>query len=122
MLFKSRQISVISDPTAIRLRVGTLLARARSVVDPPPNSPRRIFFLHIPKTGGMTVQQYLTCCFGGKRGRRRCKLGEIYLNQPPSERKIARARASRFVCGHYSWASIERIGLREDDYIFTFLR
>ncbi|WP_191908364.1 sulfotransferase family 2 domain-containing protein [Hypericibacter terrae] len=78
--------------------------------------------MHIPKTGGMTAQQYLTCCLGGKRGGRRCKLGEIYLHQSPDERKIERARASRFICGHFSWASVERIGIRDDDYIFTFLR
>jgi hypothetical protein len=122
MLWKSRQISVISPPTAIRLRMATLLARARSIMGAPQSAPGRIVFLHIPKTGGMTAQQYLTSCLGGKRGGRRCKLGEIYLNQPPSEQKIERARKSRFICGHFSWASVERIGIREDDYIFTFLR
>jgi len=68
------------------------------------------------------VEQYLACCLGGKRGRQRCKLNEIYINQPPNDREIDSARASRFVFGHFSWASIERIGLRKDDYIFTFLR
>jgi hypothetical protein len=122
MWWKSRQITVISTATALRLRTGTLLGRARSLVGSPVKTPRRIMFLHIPKTSGMTVQQYLTSCFGGKRGNKRCKLGEIYLNQAPSERKIERARSSRFICGHFSWASVERIGVREDDYIFTFLR
>ena len=73
-------------------------------------------------TGGMTVQEYLMHCFGGKRGGRRCKLNEIYVNRPPSDRKIEKARKSRFVCGHFSWASIERFGRGEGDYIFTFLR
>jgi hypothetical protein len=70
----------------------------------------------------MTAQQYLTSCFGGKRSGKRCKLSEIYLSQPPSERKIERGQRSRFVCGHFSWACLERIGLRDSDYIFTFLR
>jgi hypothetical protein len=122
MWWKSRQASVISFPTAVRLRMGALLASTRSIIRPSQSAPRRVIFLHVPKTGGMTAQQYLTACFGGKRGGRRCKLGEIYLNQPPSEHKIERARRSRFICGHFSWASVERIGVRDDDYIFTFLR
>jgi len=122
MLVKSRQTSIISDLTALRLRIATLFWQTLVIARRAERPPQRIFFLHIPKTGGMTVQQYLTCCFGGKRGGRRCKLGEIYLNQPPSERKIERARNSHFICGHYSWASVDRIGVREEDYLFTFLR
>lgn len=122
IFWRSRQLSVISPSTAISLRARTLLTRVGAALRAPSPEPGRVFFLHVPKTGGMTVQQYLTACFGGKRGGRRCKLGEIYLNQPPSDHKIDRARHSHFVCGHFSWASIERIGIREDDYIFTFLR
>ena len=78
--------------------------------------------MHVPKTGGTTVQRYLTYCIGGKKMGRRQKLGEILLDRPPSDSDIERARVSRFICGHFSWASIERMGRSDSDYVFTFLR
>jgi hypothetical protein len=100
----------------------TLIAYARSTIHFPQASLRRIIFIHVPKTGGLTAQHYLTSCLGGKRRGRKCKLKEICFDQPPTDREIEKARRARLVCGHFSWASLQRMGLREDDYIFTFLR
>lgn len=110
--------SSLSRTTAARLRIETTLRDFLPIVGP----PRKIAFIHTPKCGGTTVMNYISRCVGGKESGRTGKLTELWLGQSPSNEEIERARAGRFIAGHYSWDSIERLNLSDDTYIFTFLR
>lgn len=51
-----------------------------------------------------------------------CQINEVLLDQTTPDEKINAARCAKFVTGHFSWDTLERIGPQKNDFVFTFLR
>ncbi len=84
---------------------------------------RQIVFVHIPKTAGTSVADYMRLCVGGRSsGRTVVVRSEFRIGQGLDQDVCAKARSARFCTGHMTWPTAERICDREDAFIFTFLR
>lgn len=116
-----KKTSSLGIAAKIWLRVGTHL-RDSLPVSLGMSPPHKIIFIHVPKCAGFTIQNYLRRCIGGKKSGKTGKLGEILLKQAPTEAQIQLACKARFVCGHFSWSSVERMDVPADAFMFTFLR
>lgn len=107
--------------TKLGLRLQTRIADlAPRFLDASP--PRKIVFIHVPKCAGTTIQSYIAGCVGGKRSGKTVKLTEMNPGALPSEDQFTKARKARFVCGHFSWNSFEKLDVGKDAFTFTFLR
>jgi Sulfotransferase family len=81
--------------------------------------PPQIVFLHIPKTGGSSVQKEFVKHIGSNRSGRSALFDSIYAE--PDAAQIARAQASRYVGGHLDWSTFERFR-QPGAFVFTVLR
>jgi hypothetical protein len=81
--------------------------------------PRRVIFMHIPKTAGSSVSLFMKSHFGSSRSRRVVTLDETRGRRVFAD-EINAARAARYVGGHFGWDTLEEI--RGDAFVFTFLR
>ena len=111
-----------SSISRLTMRTVTRLYRFRALAFSPAKVPRKLIFIHIPRCGGMTIREHIKWCLGGRKRGHMVQANEIFLHQIPDQEKIEKARRARFVTGHYSWATLERIGRSEGDFAFTFLR
>jgi hypothetical protein len=91
-----------------------LARRIRTGSWPPP-----IVFLHVPKTGGTSVQKAFIRHIGSNRSGRAALFDSIYA--APPEADIARARRALYVGGHIDWATFERFR-QPESFVFTVLR
>ncbi|HEX2257080.1 MAG TPA: sulfotransferase family 2 domain-containing protein, partial [Afifellaceae bacterium] len=80
-------------------------------------APRRVVFLHIPKTAGSSVNAHFKHHLGSSLSRQ-----AVGLNAAAGidRRQIERARRARFVFGHFGWQTLEAV--RGDGFAFTVLR
>ncbi|WP_235975029.1 sulfotransferase family 2 domain-containing protein [Stappia albiluteola] len=83
------------------------------------SASRRVIFVHIPRCGGSTVNDYFKTRLGsGDSGR------VILLNDAERgtdwEARLAQARSARFVGGHFGGETLDAI--RGDAFVFTFIR
>lgn len=97
-----------------RYRVDELAARVLRG-----ETPRRIVFVHVPKTAGTTVNGYFKSRFGSGSSGRVVLLDDLDRGED-WEARLARARAARFVGGHFGRETLDAI--RGDAFVFTFLR
>lgn len=111
-----------SSISRLTMRTVTRLYRLPALTFSPAKVPSRVIFIHIPRCGGMTIREHIKWCLGGRKRGHMVQANEIFLDQVPDQQKIEKARRARFVTGHYSWATLERIGRGQGDFAFTFLR
>ena len=104
------------------MRTVTKFYRWRAFTLSPIKVPQKIIYIHIPRCGGMTIREHIKWCLGGRKRGHMVQANEIFLDQTPDDEKIEKARRARFITGHYSWATLERIGRSGEDFAFTFLR
>lgn len=81
--------------------------------------PPQVVFLHIPKTGGTTIQYQFARYLGSARGGKVCRFDSLYGK--PSDINIERAKKARYVGGHLDWDTAQHFIL-PDAYTFTILR
>ena len=81
--------------------------------------PPQIVFLHVPKTGGSSVQMEFVKHIGSNRSGRSALFDALYVD--PDEAQIAKAGSARYVGGHIDWATFERFR-QPGAYVFTVLR
>ncbi|MCP5082659.1 MAG: sulfotransferase family 2 domain-containing protein [Alphaproteobacteria bacterium] len=81
------------------------------------DAPRKIVFLHIPKSAGTTAKDYLTACIGSRKRGQTVLLSECFPDDLVSEDEVRLARTARFVSGHFSWDAMQKI---EPDAAVTF--
>ena len=99
--------------TRFRERVATLQG----------NQPAELgIFIHIPKTAGTSLIEYIQGCVGSRSSGRTVKLSELVHGKPIDELSLRRAREARFCVGHISWQSVQRIRRHRHAYTFTVLR
>lgn len=82
----------------------------------------RVVFIHVPKTGGVSVGKYFRSCFGLLNTGKSVSLGDTPWYPPSGPDEIARANHANFVGGHVSWAQIEQLDSSRPNLCFTFLR
>jgi Sulfotransferase family len=85
-------------------------------------APKRIIFIHIPKSAGTSVMDYFRTCIGSKKSGRTVKLDEFVLGKRIDDAAFERARRARYCTGHISWAAVEKIRDGSGDFVFTVLR
>jgi hypothetical protein len=83
------------------------------------DKPRRIIFMHIPKTAGSSISLFMKSHFGSSRSPKVVTIGELQDRHVPPE-LIDAARKAQYVGGHFGWDTLEKI--RDDAFVFTFLR
>ena len=88
----------------LRLRLGTSL-RALCGKLGITNSPKKVVFLHIPKTAGTTAKDYIISCVGSRKAKKSVTLTTNVPNLDASEEEIDTAQKARFVNGHFCWAT-----------------
>ncbi len=81
--------------------------------------PPQIVFLHVPKTGGTTIQYQFAKYLGSARQGRVCRFDSLYGK--PDQVNIERARKARYVGGHLDWDTAQHF-MQPDAYTFTVLR
>lgn len=101
-------------------RLAVKISRKRREAIPP-----QIFFLHIPKSAGQSVNLYLKTYFGSSRSKQSVVFNDIFTPEEHNSigaKKIEIARSARFITGHYSWAVFKEIRPHPEAFVFTFLR
>ncbi len=85
--------------------------------------PRKIIFIHVPKTAGTSTWKQIKAIVGPR------SLGfTVRLHRDPDpfeddyEELIGRCRRALFVSGHISWSTVEDIRGGSDAFTFTILR
>ncbi|MEL6476132.1 MAG: sulfotransferase family 2 domain-containing protein [Pseudomonadota bacterium] len=77
--------------------------------------PRRVVFVHLPKTAGSSVHAFFVPKVGGVR------FGQaVMLDDNAPAHRVALARRARYAGGHFGARMLERIG--PGAFTFTFLR
>lgn len=79
-------------------------------------------FIHIPKTAGTSLIEYIQGCVGSRSSGRTVKMSELVRGKQIDEFSVRRARDARFCVGHISWSIVERIREDRNAYTFTVLR
>lgn len=79
--------------------------------------PPRVVFLHIPKSGGSTLNRHFKWNIGNGRSGRLASLDSMTGCDAAA---IARAQRARFVSGHFGWKSLKAVD--RDAFRFTVLR
>ena len=122
------ELGVSDDAKPLAAGVRLLTLRAESRVREYTSRMRKghpskqIIFIHIPKTAGTTVFEYVKACVGGRNSGRTAKLSELSLSRDLDESKIQKARDARFCTGTISWPTVEKIVQGNHAFVFTFLR
>lgn len=87
-------------------------------------SPAQTIFIHVPKTAGSSINEYLSSFFGSRRSSRYIFIdkfwGEAY-NTDVGVQALERAHEARCVTGHIDWQTVEKIR-RPHAFVFTVLR
>ena len=79
----------------------------------------QIVFLHVPKTGGTTVQRHFSKHVGSCQSGKIARFDSIFSE--PEKADIEKARRARYVGGHIDWKAYSRFRTRET-FAFTILR
>lgn len=80
---------------------------------------RRVIFMHLPKCGGTSVARFFYRHVGFPKSGCSVELADG-LSEDDAPDLLARARAARFVTGHFGWDVLQRI--RGRALVFTVLR
>ena len=87
--------------------------------------PAKIFFVHVPKCAGSSLNGYLKTYLGSATSGDSVFFNDIFTAQemlPIGRKKIEAAKTARVVSGHYSWAVIDKINPADDAFMATVLR
>ena len=95
-------------PRFLRLRLSTL---ARGLLGKMGlgEAPKKIVFLHIPKSAGTTAKDYLTACVGARKRGQTVLISDCFPDDLVSEEEFRLARSARFVSGHFSWDAFRKV-------------
>ena len=85
-------------------------------------APKRVMFLHLPKTAGSTARQYAEACVGSFRSKHAQRINEFIPGKPLEDHELEKLKTSRFISGHFSWRVIDLADADENTFIFTTLR
>lgn len=81
--------------------------------------PPQIVFLHIPKTGGTTIQGEFSKYLGSTTHGRICRFDSLYVDPAPAQ--IEKARTARYVGGHLDWHTAQHF-MQPGAFTFSILR
>jgi hypothetical protein len=87
--------------------------------------PAKIFFVHVPKCAGSSLNGYLKTYLGSATSGASVFFNDIFTAQeslPIGHKKIEAAKTARVVSGHYSWAVVDKINPADGAFMATVLR
>lgn len=87
--------------------------------------PEKIFFVHVPKCAGSSLNGYLKTYLGSASSGASVFFNDIFTAQetlPVGQRKIEVAKTAHVVSGHYSWAVVDEIAPGNKAFMATVLR
>jgi hypothetical protein len=82
----------------------------------------RIIFLHLPKTGGISIAIYILRRIGWQRSGRSIHVAQMPWHGPITETVIAKANRALFIYGHMPFDVVDRLDHTRTNYVVTFLR
>jgi hypothetical protein len=86
--------------------------------------PAQTIFVHVPKTAGSSINEYLSSFFGSRRSSRYIFIdkfwGEAYKADISAD-ALKKAQSARCVTGHVDWQVVEKIR-QPHAFVFTILR
>lgn len=106
------------ERTSFQLRVRLSPERQAAI-------PEKIFFVHIPKCAGSSLNGYLKTYLGSATSGASVFFNDIFTAQemlPIGQKKIEAAKTARVVSGHYSWAVVDEIDPGDKAFMATVLR
>jgi hypothetical protein len=82
----------------------------------------RIIFLHLPKTGGISIALYILRRIGWKKYGRSAHVAQMPWHGPIPDTVIQKANRALFVYGHMPFDVVDRLDNARTNYVVTFLR